>query len=148
MGYPYDPRWAQQPTYQQWQAPPPPQTTNGTAIAALICAFLFPILGIILGHVARSQIKRTGEGGGGMATAALILGYIFTLVPLTIIFFVVAGLIAIGENEHEQQQFPTVTDTGTAPGYSYQLPSQSPFPGSERPVAVTIQISDRLSISG
>ncbi len=30
---------------------------------------------MVLGHVARGQIRRTGEGGSGLAMAGLILGY-------------------------------------------------------------------------
>ena len=37
---------------------------------------LFALLAIIFGHVARSQIKRSGQSGAGLALAGLILGYI------------------------------------------------------------------------
>jgi hypothetical protein len=55
--------------------------TNRLAIAALVCGivqFGAPpvfIAAIILGHRARRQIRQTGEGGYGIATAGLILGY-------------------------------------------------------------------------
>ena len=145
MAYPNDPRGAQQPGYQQWQGYPPPRPTNGMAIAALVCAFLFPLLGIIFGHVAHSQIKRTGEEGGGMATAALVISYLFTLAGLAFVFFVLVGLVVIGENVDNQKPIPTVTDTGSAQGTSYRVPRQSSLPGSDR--AVVIQISDKRSIS-
>jgi hypothetical protein len=49
------------------------------AIAALVCAVigLGPI-GAILGHVARKQIRETGEQGDGMALAGIIVGWITT----------------------------------------------------------------------
>ena len=54
-------------------------STNGFAIAALVCPLVAcgvgSILGIVFGHVARRQIKRTGEGGAGLALAGLIIGY-------------------------------------------------------------------------
>jgi Domain of unknown function (DUF1707)/Domain of unknown function (DUF4190) len=57
--------------------------TNGLAIGALVCGIIeFFTLGIaaipavILGHAARSQIRRTGERGDGMALTGLILGYL------------------------------------------------------------------------
>jgi hypothetical protein len=58
--------------------------TNGLATASLIFGiisfFLCPLVGsitaVICGHVAHSQIRRTGESGSGMATAGLVLGYI------------------------------------------------------------------------
>ena len=55
--------------------------TSPLAIAALVCGivqFGAPpafIAAIILGHRARRQIRQTGEGGYGIATAGLILGY-------------------------------------------------------------------------
>jgi hypothetical protein len=50
------------------------------------------IIAVITGHVARSQIKRTGEAGDGLALAGLIAGYIsiglfFLLVLAYIAFF-------------------------------------------------------------
>lgn len=63
--------------------PVPARPTNGAAIAALACGIAeFFTLGaaaipaVILGHVARGQIKRTGERGDGMAIAGLVLGYL------------------------------------------------------------------------
>lgn len=59
--------------------------TNSFAVAALVCGIVqFGVPpacfgAIILGHKARRQIRRTGEGGYGIATAGLILGY-FVLV--------------------------------------------------------------------
>jgi hypothetical protein len=65
------------------------------AIAALILAFVFYPVGIILGHVARGQIKRTNEGGKGLATAALIIGYLQLAVTVGIIAFA-AFMVAVG----------------------------------------------------
>ena len=50
--------------------------TNGLAIASLITSFFISIVGIILGHIALSQIKRTGENGRGLAIAGLVIGYL------------------------------------------------------------------------
>lgn len=61
------------------------QKTSGLAIAALILAFVFPLVGLILGIVALSSIKKSGEKGKGLAMAGIILSSIFIL--LTIIFF-------------------------------------------------------------
>lgn len=73
-------------------------TTNGLAIAALICGvcqvffwFLAAIPAIVLGHMARKQIRQTGEAGDGMALAGMILGYIgLGLTVLFVIIFVAA----------------------------------------------------------
>lgn len=70
-----------QPTYPAYgqttpgyYAPP----TNTLAILALVLAFVISPGGIICGHIALNQIKRTGEGGRGLALAGLIIGYVFT----------------------------------------------------------------------
>ena len=80
--------------YQQggyYPPPPPPRGTNGMAIAALICAFVFAPAGIVLGVIARNQIKRTGEDGRGLATAGLVLGVVFTVLGLiAVILWIVA----------------------------------------------------------
>lgn len=60
-----------------------PAPTNSLAIASLVTGiiswFLCPIVGgilaVIFGHVARGQIRRTGESGSGLAVAGLVLGY-------------------------------------------------------------------------
>ncbi|MBS9534184.1 DUF4190 domain-containing protein [Mycobacterium sp. M1] len=57
----------------------PGSGTNSMAITSLICSFLMPLLGVVFGHVARSQIRRTGEQGGGMAPAGLIIGYFWLI---------------------------------------------------------------------
>jgi hypothetical protein len=60
----------------------PRQRTNPLAVAALACAvgqpftlMLSTIPAIVLGHVARNQIRRTGEDGRGLALAGLALGW-------------------------------------------------------------------------
>jgi hypothetical protein len=65
-GQPYPPPYA------------PVATTNTMAILALVFAFIFSPAAIVLGHIARKQIRQTGEQGQGLATAGLWLGYIFT----------------------------------------------------------------------
>ena len=69
--------------YHAGYYPVPPAPTSGVAVASLICGIAeFFTLGIaavpavILGHVARSNIKRTGERGDGLAIAGLVLGYL------------------------------------------------------------------------
>ncbi|QOD94804.1 DUF4190 domain-containing protein [Chryseoglobus sp. 28M-23] len=48
---------------------------------------MLPIVGIVLGVMARRQIAVTHEGGRGLATAALIVGIVGTTVQ--VIFFIV-----------------------------------------------------------
>jgi len=80
----------------------PVARTNGFAIASLACGlgqFMFgplaTIPAIVFGHVARGQIRRTGEQGAGLALAGLILGW--ATVILAIILIVVVGLaVSVG----------------------------------------------------
>jgi hypothetical protein len=78
-----------------------PPKTNSMAIASLLCGAgqvmfwpLITIPAIVLGHVARRQIRQTGEGGSGLATAGLVLGYIgagvFALGILALVLILVA----------------------------------------------------------
>lgn len=50
--------------------------TNVFAVPALVFGILGSVLGIVFGHLSLSQIKRTGEGGRGLALAGLIVGYV------------------------------------------------------------------------
>jgi hypothetical protein len=88
------------PIPQQWAAPPPGWTpppgypapafqvvhhtkTNGLAIAAMVLGIVWiywlgSLLAVIFGHVALSQIGKSGgaQTGRGMAIAGVVLGYV------------------------------------------------------------------------
>jgi DUF1707 SHOCT-like domain/Domain of unknown function (DUF4190) len=79
----------------------PPAQLNGLAVASLACGLAQFVLGplptipaIVLGHVARGQIKRTGEQGAGLALAGLLLGWV--VVALGIVAIVIGLAIAAG----------------------------------------------------
>ncbi len=62
---------------------PAARATNGLAIASLVCALaglgtcgVASIVGAIMGHVARRQIRERGEDGDGLALAGIIIGWI------------------------------------------------------------------------
>lgn len=74
----------------------PVRPTNGLAVASLILGIVGGgVIAVILGHVAKSQIRRTGEAGDGMATAGLILGYFWLVIGLILIIVYVAQFMAI-----------------------------------------------------
>ncbi|WP_168203701.1 DUF4190 domain-containing protein [Humibacter ginsenosidimutans] len=69
------------------------EQTNGLAIAALIVVFFSSVVGLILGHVALSQIKRTGQPGHGLALAAVIIGW--AVVGLVIVIALVSVVLLL-----------------------------------------------------
>lgn len=123
QGQPY---WNGQPTYG-YQQPP---TTNGLAIAALVGGIVLAPLGIILGHISLSQIKRTGEQGRGLAVAGLVIGYIFTAIWVFSIIWLLALANAVtnafddyesdySSDYYTSQSYPTYSTytTTTTPSY-------------------------------
>ncbi|WP_354641046.1 DUF1707 and DUF4190 domain-containing protein [Kitasatospora camelliae] len=69
---------------------PPPvpvrRPTNGLAVASLVLGVLcLPTMGmtglpaVVTGHLAKSQIRTSGEEGDGMATGGLVLGWLSVL---------------------------------------------------------------------
>lgn len=60
-------------------------------IGQLLVGLPATIAAIILGHKARRQILKTGEQGGGMAQAGLILGYVGLGLLIALTVLLVAG---------------------------------------------------------
>lgn len=58
---------------------------NAYAVLALPLAVCIPVAGVTLGHVARHQIRATGERGAGLALAALLIGYGISVLWLVLI---------------------------------------------------------------
>jgi uncharacterized protein DUF4190 len=76
-----------------------PTRTNGLAIASLFCGLaqfafgpLATIPAIVLGHMARGQIRRTGEQGAGLALAGLVLGWGAVILGVVVVVVIVVGL--------------------------------------------------------
>jgi uncharacterized protein YacL len=75
-------------------APATPQTDrwNVLAILAIITVWFTVILGLVFGHIALSQIKKTGERGRGLALTAVIVGWIGVVAgALAAMFFLIFG---------------------------------------------------------
>ncbi|MFM9877020.1 MAG: DUF4190 domain-containing protein [Rhodoglobus sp.] len=75
---------------------PTPASSDGKTlgIIALIVAFFFSLIGIILGFVARGQSKRAGVKNTP-ATVAIVLGFIFLIGTIIVIAVAVAGGAAL-----------------------------------------------------
>ena len=99
MTDPNQPYGSTPPAYQQAPAysaqgyngygQPASERYNVLAIVSLISAFFVSLAAVITGHIALSQIKRTGEKGRGLAIAGLVLGYLGMIagIIVALIFF-------------------------------------------------------------
>jgi peptidyl-prolyl cis-trans isomerase B (cyclophilin B) len=88
--------------YAATVAPQPPTPAPGSgdlndlAVIALIASCIgFSIPGLVMGHIALRQIKRTGETGHGFALAAVIVGYVLTVLVLLAVVVFIVFMIAV-----------------------------------------------------
>ena len=79
--------------------PAGPPRTNSRAVASMVCGVaefftfcLTSIPAVILGHIARGEIRRTGEAGDGLAMTGLVLGWF--AIGLWLLFW--AGILVAG----------------------------------------------------
>ncbi|MGH3647888.1 MAG: DUF4190 domain-containing protein [Micromonosporaceae bacterium] len=83
-----------------------PRGTNGMAVASLVisCVSFFicapvAVVGAILGHIARNQIRDSGEDGDGVALAGIIIGWIVFGLVLAAVAFYVLVFVLVAANE-------------------------------------------------
>jgi hypothetical protein len=88
---------------------PPPSTAPGArtdplAIVSLVASLagiffcgVGQIVGIVFGHIARSRIKRSGEGGAGIALAGIIVGY----AEIALAALMIAGIVFVSSHVHD-----------------------------------------------
>lgn len=71
--------------------------TNAVAMVAIVLVFFNPVAGLILGHIALIQIKRTGENGRRAALVATIIGWVLaSALVLGLLAAVAAGAVLSG----------------------------------------------------
>jgi Domain of unknown function (DUF4190) len=110
LSQPYDsaPPTVAPPVAPQWAAPgsapysvtgPPNSTAAVVSLVFGILTWIFlpvigPIVAVVAGHMARAEIRRSNGqvGGGGMATAGLVLGYL----QIALFVLAICAIIAIG----------------------------------------------------
>ncbi len=80
-GQPYPPQPYGHPGYAPQQA----QGIPGTVIAGFICAFLCPLIGLILCAVGMGEAKRR-NAGVGLATAGIIVAVV--MLPFNVVYIV------------------------------------------------------------
>ena len=73
---------------------------NVLSIISLVASIIFfHLVGIITGHIALSQIKKTGEQGKVLAIIGLVLGYLGIL-GVIIFTIAVVGFAALGTSSY------------------------------------------------
>jgi Domain of unknown function (DUF4190) len=81
--------------------------TNSLAVVSLVTALIAPfghvlglggvtliIISLVTGHMARSEIKKTGEGGATLALIGLIISYVHVVVAAVVVFFFFGLVVA------------------------------------------------------
>ena len=105
--------------------PPPNPRTEPLAIASLVCSFFISVLGIVFGHIALARIRRTGDGGRGLAIAGLVVGYTSlaagTLAAVLAVAFLSAGMMS-------KTAGPWISSSPTPS--LLQLPDRGPSPAN------------------
>lgn len=114
-------------------AKPAGTKTSGLAIAAIILAFLFPLIGLILGIVALSSIKKSGEKGRGLAIASIVVSLLIMLSGIAIGYMLynsaTKSLKDAGINVDTKSNTVTVNKDGESVsiGENAKLPSDVPI---------------------
>ncbi|SDC55814.1 protein of unknown function [Geodermatophilus telluris] len=86
----------------QAYGPPPPgwppyrRPTNTLAILALVFAFVASPAGLVLGILARRQIRQTGEEGDGLALAGIVIGGIGTALAVLGVVVAIVVVATVG----------------------------------------------------
>lgn len=91
----------------------PVRQTNGLAIAAMVVSLAsillcgYPaIVGAIMGHVARRQIRERGEDGDGMALTGVIVGWIVFALAILVTLAYVVFFIWLVDNANSYEPYP------------------------------------------
>jgi len=113
----YPPQYPQAGYRPEYATPHYVPATSGFAIASLVLGilglcccntFIFSLLAVIFGHLAKAEIRRGQKTGSGLATAGLVMGYIGLILGALVI-----GIALI---------------QGTFHSTTYTYPSSSPVP--------------------
>lgn len=108
--------YSQQNYSQQGFAQQPQQNkTNTLAIISLVTSFFVGLVGVICAHIALRQIKRTGEGGKGLAIAGLVIGYIATAILVAVVAIWIVVAIQVGN---------AISEISEQPGTSQSQPNE------------------------
>jgi peptidyl-prolyl cis-trans isomerase B (cyclophilin B) len=88
------------------------------AIPALVAGIVLPPVGVVLGHISLSQIKRREQGGRDFALAGTVLGYVLTLtvIAVAVVFLVIRpSTDEKSRTEADSSSSPRTTVSSIAP---------------------------------
>lgn len=74
----------------------PPSQTNGMAIAGIICAFLFPLLGLIFSIIGLNKSKQMNGEGRGVSIAGIVISAILLLLGIVLYIAFFAAVASYG----------------------------------------------------
>ena len=91
----------------------PPASTNSLARAALVLGVaefftmgLTAIPAIICGHMAKREMRQTGQRGDGLATSGLVLGYMAVIFWGILIALSIVGAVISASGGHRRRMGP------------------------------------------
>lgn len=79
------------------------------SIVAFVFAFIFPLVGLVLGIIAVVQAKKDPNALKGLAIAAIIIGGLFTLLVIAALFFVTLFYVGIASPNVNALSKPALT---------------------------------------
>lgn len=116
---------------QGWY-PPQQQKTNPLAIVAFVMALVcgIPLVPLILGIVALSQIKSRGEKGKGLAIAAIVIHSLAIVLSIILVALGLLGSLGDAPPKKPDTTGPLTGPTATGPATTGPSPSK---PSSSKP---------------
>ncbi|GAA0992606.1 DUF4190 domain-containing protein [Subtercola frigoramans] len=119
------------------ESPQPAAQFNVLAIVSFVSSFIASLAGVITGHIALSQIRKTGERGHGLALAGVIIGYVRIVIDLAAVIVLVVILVLT--LSHAQR----VYDPG---GFNPLLPTAAvPVPQGPAAADLTFEAGTKLT---
>lgn len=91
------------------------QKTNTMAVVALVVSILFftiPVVGLVLGIIALSQVKKKNEGGKGLAVGAIVISVIAVVIDIIVVMAFAGAIFGI-KSELNRQGVDINTNNGT-----------------------------------
>lgn len=93
-------------------APTGSAKTNTLAIVAIICSIIIAPIGLILGIIALTQIKKSKEGGHGLAIASIVISVVIMLSQLLVLVLFWGAIFSINKAANDAG-VSVNTNTGT-----------------------------------